>query len=61
MLRSALAAMNVSANDVGATYGVLGRVGQPEDISQAVLWLCPARAGFVTGHVMSVDVGFLAR
>jgi hypothetical protein len=32
-----------------------GRVGRPDDIAEAVLWL--ARAGFVTGEVLTIDGG----
>jgi len=35
----------------------LKRVGQPEDIAEAVVWLCSDAASFITGHVMPVDGG----
>jgi len=35
----------------------LGRVGQPEEIAEAVVWLCSDRASFVLGHGMVVDGG----
>jgi 3-oxoacyl-[acyl-carrier protein] reductase len=35
----------------------LGRMGQPEDIANAYLWLASAAASFVTGAVVSVDGG----
>ena len=35
----------------------VGRMGQPEDIAAAVLWLCSDAASFVTGHTMVVDGG----
>jgi 3-oxoacyl-[acyl-carrier protein] reductase len=35
----------------------LGRTSGPEDASGAILYLCSARAGFVTGAVLSVDGG----
>ncbi len=38
----------------------LGRFGTPEDVAAAAAFLCSADAGFVTGHVMAVDGGFLA-
>lgn len=39
----------------------IGRVGQPEEIAESVVWLCSDAASFVTGHAMSVDGGFVAQ
>lgn len=36
------------------------RLGQPEDIAEAVVWLCSDRAGFVTGSTYNVDGGYSA-
>ncbi len=35
----------------------MGRMGTPEEIAAAVVWLCSDAASFVTGHTMSVDGG----
>jgi NAD(P)-dependent dehydrogenase (short-subunit alcohol dehydrogenase family) len=35
----------------------LGRLGQPEDVAGAVVWLCSDAAAFVTGHALVVDGG----
>ena len=35
----------------------LGRVGKPEEIAGAILFLCSAYAGFVTGEVFNVNGG----
>lgn len=35
----------------------LGRRGVPDDIAEAVVWLCSDAASFVTGHMMAVDGG----
>ena len=39
----------------------MGRMGQPEEIAQAVVWLCSDAASFVTGHMMPVDGGWTAQ
>jgi NAD(P)-dependent dehydrogenase (short-subunit alcohol dehydrogenase family) len=35
----------------------MGRMGQPEEIAAAVMWLCSDQASFVTGHPMVIDGG----
>jgi NAD(P)-dependent dehydrogenase (short-subunit alcohol dehydrogenase family) len=37
------------------------RIGEPDEVAQAVVWLCSDAASFVTGHAMSIDGGFVAR
>lgn len=39
----------------------VGRMGTPEEIAEAVVWLCSDAASFVTGHPMVVDGGFVAQ
>lgn len=35
----------------------LGRIGTPEEVADAVLWLCSDKAAFVTGHSLVLDGG----
>jgi NAD(P)-dependent dehydrogenase (short-subunit alcohol dehydrogenase family) len=37
----------------------MGRMGRPEEIAAAVVWLCSDAASFVTGHALVVDGGFV--
>ena len=39
---------------------VLGRIGDPEDIARAALWLASDESAFVTGHAQVVDGGAYA-
>lgn len=38
----------------------LGRMGRPEEVAAAVVWLCSEEASFVTGHPLVVDGGYMA-
>ncbi|KAG1172438.1 hypothetical protein G6F35_016864 [Rhizopus arrhizus] len=39
----------------------IGRLGKPEEIASAVLWLCGPGSTFVIGHALAVDGGYTAR
>jgi NAD(P)-dependent dehydrogenase (short-subunit alcohol dehydrogenase family) len=38
----------------------VGRMGNPEEVAEAVVWLCSDAASFVTGDALTVDGGFSA-
>jgi NAD(P)-dependent dehydrogenase (short-subunit alcohol dehydrogenase family) len=38
----------------------MARMGEPEEMAEAVLWLCSDSASFITGHVMPIDGGLSA-
>ncbi|MBI4595260.1 MAG: SDR family oxidoreductase [Candidatus Tectomicrobia bacterium] len=39
----------------------VGRTGKPEEIAEAVVWLCSEAASLVTGQALAVDGGYVAR
>ena len=38
----------------------VGRMGQPEEVAEAIVWLCSDSASFITGHALAVDGGWIA-
>ncbi len=48
--------------DLGAVAAglPLRRMGQPEEVAEAVVWLASDAASFVVGHVLCTDGGFMA-
>lgn len=38
----------------------MGRFGQPEEIAQAILWLCADENAFCTGQALQLDGGMTA-
>jgi len=50
--------------DVGTAFLAatpMGRLGEPREIGETVVWLCSDKASFVTGHNMIVDGGLTAQ
>jgi NAD(P)-dependent dehydrogenase (short-subunit alcohol dehydrogenase family) len=39
----------------------MGRIGTPQEVVNAVLWLCSDASSFVTGHSLTVDGGYIAQ
>jgi len=37
----------------------MGRFGQPEEVANAVLFLCSPAASYMTGHILPIDGGFM--
>ncbi|WP_301115384.1 SDR family oxidoreductase [Pusillimonas sp. (ex Stolz et al. 2005)] len=45
---------------VAAPFHMLGRVGDPEEVANAVVFLCSSQASFITGADLAVDGGYSA-
>ena len=39
----------------------IGRIGKPEDMAEAAIWLSSSKSSFVTGHSLMVDGGYTAQ
>jgi NAD(P)-dependent dehydrogenase (short-subunit alcohol dehydrogenase family) len=56
-----LAAEAPEVRTVLAASAPIGRLGTPEEVAAAVVWLCSDAASFVTGHALTVDGGYVAQ
>src|SRR6201981_2850419 len=56
MMTTQADALNTMLKDVP-----IGRLGRPEEIASAVLWLCSSAASFMVGHALAVDGGYTIR
>jgi NAD(P)-dependent dehydrogenase (short-subunit alcohol dehydrogenase family) len=54
-------AIGADAHRQIAALHPVGRTGRPEEIAEAVLWLCSDRASFVTGQSLAADGGWTAK
>lgn len=45
---------------VAAPFHMLGRVGDPDEVAQGVVFLCSAQASFITGADLPIDGGYSA-
>lgn len=39
----------------------MGRIAEPSEIADVVIWLCSARSSYITGQAIAVDGGFTAQ
>ena len=60
LLESLLTSQPAMEAQIVARHPV-GRMGRPEEIAEAVVWLCSDAASFVTGHTLTVDGGYVAQ
>ncbi|MGH9892789.1 MAG: SDR family oxidoreductase, partial [bacterium] len=63
MLNSLAAQASEGLSDVHEMMDPLhpiGRIGRPDEVAELIVWLCSARASFVTAANIPVDGGYLA-
>jgi NAD(P)-dependent dehydrogenase (short-subunit alcohol dehydrogenase family) len=60
ILTDNLTRAGTAAQQAAAAALPLRRVGQPEEVAAAVLWLCSDQSGFITGTTLTIDGGKLA-
>ncbi|MCZ7528498.1 MAG: SDR family oxidoreductase [Acidimicrobiia bacterium] len=59
MLRSAMARRGVDVEATSRRLSILRRIGRPDEVAEAALWLCSDASSFTTGHALAVDGGML--
>ncbi|GAC1392871.1 MAG: SDR family oxidoreductase [Ktedonobacteraceae bacterium] len=61
MERGPAAASNEKAYQQVVNFHPMKRLGKPEEIAEAVIWLCSDRASFITGQTLIIDGGYTAQ
>ena len=53
-------AVNPDLEEWMRTVSPMGRLGTPQEVAEAVVWLCSDAASFITGHPLVIDGGLVA-
>lgn len=61
MLRESRSVRGETEATTAARLGTLGRLGTPEEVAQASLWLCSSASSLVTGQALVADGGYLIK
>jgi NAD(P)-dependent dehydrogenase (short-subunit alcohol dehydrogenase family) len=61
MLAQAKAARGPAADDFYLSHIPMGRLGRPDEVANAVVWLASDEAAYVTGQALAVDGGWTAQ
>jgi NAD(P)-dependent dehydrogenase (short-subunit alcohol dehydrogenase family) len=62
-IKTPLIEKSLGAEEIRALVDLhpIGRLGEPAEVAELVLWLCSNKASFVTGSYYAVDGGYLSR
>jgi len=55
-----LSALDQKMKDALMTMHPIGRLGEPKEVAELVVWLSSDKASFVTGNYYAVDGGYLS-
>lgn len=61
MLRNAAKEGDFDLDEYGNYISTMGRIGNPEEVAQANLWLASDHSSYVTGQTIPVDGGYTAK
>jgi NAD(P)-dependent dehydrogenase (short-subunit alcohol dehydrogenase family) len=56
-----IASMDKQFMDTLKSMHPIGRIAEPEEVANAVVWLLSDKASFVVGHTLLVDGGIVSR
>jgi NAD(P)-dependent dehydrogenase (short-subunit alcohol dehydrogenase family) len=52
---------NPALHEELVTSHPLGRIAEPQEVADAIVWLCSDKSSYVTGIALPVDGGYTAR
>jgi len=58
-MHDSLVAVAPQIVDAMNTKVPMGRIGEPEEVAAAAIWLCSDEASYITGHALPVDGGLV--
>ncbi len=61
MMRAAMQQRGEGETEAARRLSLLGRLGTPEEVAQAVVWLCSPASALLTGEAITADGGYLLR